>query len=224
MRQLIAGLLAFLIVSCFVGCSGANVTAETMPTDSSGNMMNVADSGTTTYAKNLPCPCDYNGSNIYLTSVDFYELYSDDYTYTLFTIVRFDVSQLSESDLHWLREEDMDVYSLYRVSDDSYEFEHLGFRGSLLLTDTKELIYVFDSVFEESRHSFAGKTIAITCNVTQEEEYQANSGNTVHSVNSISYSVNTPDVIDSVDKIESILYSYIAKWLGEAAEFYSKIG
>ena len=124
-------LLFLLICLCVVlsGCGNPDLWTDsfkdkipktTYATDDNGNTTMTEKSGDTTIAGNLPCAIKYNGKNVYLKSVDFYEHYDDGgtYSYFLYCVVTFDVSELDNADVHWLQKEDADVYALqFRPAD-----------------------------------------------------------------------------------------------------------
>ena len=224
MKKLIAFLICIAMFLTGCGNSGfwsasSQKPASTTATDDNGNTTRTEKSGDTTIADNLPCAIKYNGKNVYLKSVDFYEHYDDGgtYSYFLYCVVTFDVSELDSADVHWLQKEDADVYALYN-------FKHIGKLGSLFVEESGELLYAFaPSNFSAYRNSFGGKGYAVSMDLKQEETYETPKSSELRKVNRITYFGDIPESMPDSEEIPQPIYGYMAKWVKEQADFFGSM-
>lgn len=230
-------LLFLLICLCVVlsGCGNSSFwsassqkPASTTATDDNGNTTRTENSGDTTIAENLPCAIKYNGKNVYLKSVDFYEHYDDGgtYSYFLYCVVTFDVSELDNADVHWLQKEDADVYALYNEpeKENDTNFKHIGKLGSLFVEESGELLYAFaPSNFSAYRNSFGGKGYAVSMDLKQEETYETTRNSELRKVNRITYFGDIPESMPDSEEIPQPIYGYMAKWVKEQADFFGSM-
>lgn len=217
MKRCIILILCLCLLLCGCGNSSPVSTGPTLSaTDPMGNRIEYSDRGKSVSVKNLPCHIEYNGSTFELTGVEMYESYSEEtYSYFLYAIVAFDVSDLTDAEIHWLTKEDIDVYMLFdqAKSDDDVDFAYMSVLGSLHLTDTGELFYVFTpSYWNAYRDSFAGSGCFLSIKVTQQDTYQYKDTD-LQKKFSYSYYFDIPDDMKDSEAIEQPLYDYMVKWL-----------
>ena len=230
-------LLFLLICLCVVlsGCGNSSFwsassqkPASTTATDDNGNTTRTENSGDTTIAENLPCAIKYNGKNVYLKSVDFYEHYDDGgtYSYFLYCVVTFDVSELDNADVHWLQKEDANVYALYNEpeKENDINFTHIVKLGSLFIEESGELLYAFaPSNFSAYRNSFGGKGYAVSMDLKQEETYETPKSSELRKVNRITYFGDIPESMPDSEEIPQPIYGYMTKWVKEQADFFGSM-
>lgn len=220
MKRIIATFICIEIIFSMCACSSQGGSVSSYR-DENGNFIIEEEGHRTVMPEEIPFDLPYNGSTITLSDVQFYENCVG-YSYTLFTIVTLDVSQLDEASLHWLRESDLDVHEYITSEENDYDFDRASPLGSVLLTDSKELVFVFiSSMLKENRKSFAGSEISIVVEATQEEKYEyKNSNNETVEANKteeINYSTETGGSINNAEYIKKPLYDYVSKWLREKA-------
>lgn len=208
-------LLAFTML--FSGCSSTNGSTRERTTDSFGNTVYESEGSRTVMIHSLPYDLKYNDYNIPIIDVSFYEN-EVDYEYTLFIVTTLDVSSLTDADIKWLREEDLDVDAYITSEKNEIDFKSASMLGSLLLTDSKELIIVHTSPFTlESRYSFEGSKVSVTLTATQEETYERKKDDgsklTLHKSEEVDYSTTIDNSIPDTDNIDDLLADYITKWL-----------
>ena len=218
MRKLVVLMLIFSICLSMIACESVKNTDPTQPpTDSDGNRIEYSERGKSVNIDNLPCTIEYNGSTFELTGIDMYESYSEEtYSYFLYAVVSFDVSNLTDAEVHWLQKEDTMAYMLYdeNRAEDEYDFTHMAELGSLYLTDTHELFYVFTpSYFTAYRDSFAGAYCSFSINVQQEETYVYDKDTDLNKEYRYAYSFDIPTDMADSESIERPLYDDRAKWL-----------
>lgn len=233
MKKMIAFLICIAMFLTGCGNSGfwsasSQKPASTTATDDNGNTTMTGKSGDTTIADNLPCAIKYNGKNVYLKSVDFYEHYDDGgtYSYFLYCVVTFDVSELDNADVHWLQKEDADVYALYNEpeKENDTNFKHIGKLGSLFVEESGELLYAFaPSNFSAYRNSFGGKGYAVSMDLKQEETYETPKSSELRKVNRITYFGDIPESMPDSEEIPQPIYGYMTKWVKEQADFFGSM-
>lgn len=233
MKKMIAFLICIAMFLTGCGNSGfwsasSQKPASTTATDDNGNTTMTGKSGDTTIADNLPCAIKYNGKNVYLKSVDFYEHYDDGgtYSYFLYCVVTFDVSELDNADVHWLQKEDADVYALYNEpeKENDTNFKHIGKLGSLFVEESGELLHAFaPSNFSAYRNSFGGKGYAVSMDLKQEETYETPKSSELRKVNRITYFGDIPESMPDSEEIPQPIYGYMTKWVKEQADFFGSM-
>lgn len=221
-------LAAFILAGCGES-SSAIKTESTTYINEDGNSTYESSRGTRITYDSLPGKVDYNGVPITLTDVSAYEIKSDEsYSYTLYVVARVDVSQLSDEQIHWLREEDIDMRIYLTSEQNGYDFDTLSQLGSLFITDLHYIDFVYmTSVLDSNRNSFGGSELSVSLDVTQEKTYVFTNDdgkeNDLHKVNSISYHYDIPDSVPSSGEIEEPLGSQIAEWLYDRAEYWANM-
>lgn len=215
--------LLFALSACTSVSSPTN--RPTTYSDDDGNFV-VEDVGRkTVMIDEIPYSVPYNEKKVTLESVRFFEN-CPRYSYNLFVVITLDVSDLSEAEIHWLRESDLSVSTYITNEENGYDFSRASILGNLLLTDTNKLIFVqTSSFFNENRHSFQNSDISVSVTVTQEETYQyKNSKGEVSNQNrteEITYRTTISEAIPDAEEIEKPLYDYVADWLYSKAELFS---
>lgn len=223
MKRIISAFLCLSLLLC--GCGSAPV--ETIPanTDSAGNDIRTDESGTETKVLRFPCPIQYNNSILYLDSVDFYESYSEDtFSYFLYCIATFDVSNLTDAELHWLTEEDIDVVISYNEANEGFDYVSMSPIGVLHIQDTKKLVFSFaPSNFSAYRHSFSGKGIVLLTNVTQEETYNIREDLKSNVKNTLSYVSTIPENLPDAESIPEPIYSHMVECISRQNNFINSL-
>lgn len=213
---------ALILLLAFSGssCSDKNEKLSSYR-DEDGNFVIEIEGRRSISPAKLPVEIPYNDSLIALEKVEFFQTCSD-YSYTLFIIATMDISSLTDTQLHWLRESDLKMRAYITSEKNGYNFESAAFLGSLSM-DNNELIFVATSSFlEENRYGFEESDVTVALEVTQEEMYvhKNSDGNTtnLNKIEEVSYKTTTDTEIADAEAIREPLYSYIADWL------YSKAG
>lgn len=179
----------------------------------------------TVMVHDLPRSIPYNGNEISLMDVSFYEN-CPNFSHSLYIVITIDVSTLSEEEIHWLRKSDLSVNAYITNEANNYDFSSAVSLGNVFFTDTKQLIFVKTSSFsKENRHSFKSSDISTVIAVTQEETYEyKNSKGEISNLNkteTIHYTTTTGSQIPDAESIEKPLYDYVAKWLYDNADSYA---
>lgn len=221
------------IISCFLlaaillsACSSTTSTSVVSSKDEEGHSVQTTDRGTTVFYDELPCKVEYNDGIFTLTDLQFYEDQGDDYNYVLFAVASIDLSSLTDEQIHWLREEDLDVHAYATQEKNDLDFSSLSKLGSLYLTDTKIMNIVFmSSTFHSYRHSFSGTEVSAVVDARQEETYDYTSKDTgkvskLHKQYSVHYQAIIPENLPSANTIDSSLAAYILKWLKAKGELW----
>ena len=221
MKRIISMLLCIVILISMCACSGQDESISSYE-DEDGNFIIESEGRRTVMPKEIPFDLPYNGNTITLSDVQFYENCVN-YSYTLFTIVTLDVSQLDEASLHWLCESDLDVDAYITNEENDYNFDRASFLGSAPLANSKKLVFVFiSSMLKDNRKSFAGSKISIAVKAEQEETYEyVGSDRKTKNMNKteeIQYSTTVGDSVEDAEKIKKPLYGYITRWLQERAD------
>lgn len=217
-------LLTVSLISCS-SCSSDSSSGVKSYRDENDNYIIETDGRRDVMTSELPISVPYNDKSITLTDVSCYQNCAD-YSYNLFIVITLDVSALDDSELHWLRESDMDVDSYITCEANDYDFDSSSSLGSILWTDTKELVFVkTSSFFKENRHGFEGSELSICVSVSQEDTYEhkSSTGETsnLNRVEEITYKMTVGDAITDAEKIEEPLYGRIADWLHSEANTFS---
>lgn len=230
MRKARIILIAIIVLVIFVsGCthSSSSIYDSEWATDPSGNRVLVYEGSFTTFPDNLPADIQYNDSFVTVEKITFYQN-SPKYSYNLFMVVTLNVSELDDSQIHWLRESDLDVIAYLTNEKNDYDFDRMSPLGSLLVEDQHKIHFVFTSSFlKENRYTFAGSEITLAIDLKQEEtyEYVSSKGDSYDKnvVQALHYTVAVPDSIPEAETIPQPLYKYVAEWLNDKAEFYQSL-
>lgn len=209
--------LALISALVFSGCGG--MTSESAwSTDANGNRVYTMQGSTTVYADTLPVQQTYNDTYITLEKVDVYQT-CPNYSYSLYLVATFDISNLDDNQIHWLRESDMRVSSYLTSENNGQDFDSMSILGSLLVSDEEKLYFVFTSSFwDENRYDFAGSEISLYVTLAQEETYTVQSNKKDVEMNcetEVMHTFTLPDKITDAELIPEPLYGYIVKWLNE---------
>lgn len=213
-RILMMGLMVLMLI--FPGC-GSSTVDTTFETDDAGNRVMIFREDKTIFPESLPCSVVYNDKNIILENVDFYQS-QQDYSYSMFVVFTLDCSELDESQLHWLRESDLDTNVYLTHEKNGYDFDSLLCLGSLLENDIGKISFVYVTSFsKENRYDFAESDITVIVAAEQEELYVEDDHEAKYR-NSLHYNVVVPEQISKdLEEIPQPLYDYVAKWLKNLA-------
>lgn len=212
-------LVTFALLLGVAACSSGADSEFTK--DEFGNQVLSSDRGNTTFVEDIPYASKYNNTSVSLTEFGAYQNISN-YSYNLFILITLDVSNLSDEELHWLRESDLEVNSYITSEDNGYDFDSMPELGNLLLTDSKELVFVFTtSFFKENRYDFSESKVCVAVSAKQEEtyEYENSEGKVsdLHKSEALQYTISLDADLSSPETIEQPLYEYIVKWLNNKA-------
>lgn len=209
-------MFVIVLVLCISSCSDKSTDFSSYR-DENGNFIIESEGRRTTSPAELPVEITYNDSSISFEKAEFYQTCSD-YSYTLFIVATLDVSSLTDTQLHWLRESDLKMRAYITSEKNGYDFESAPSLGSLLLTDSNELVFVATSSFwKENRYGFEESDVVVALEVTQEETYvyMNSDGKTtnLNKIEEVSYKTTTGTEITDAETIGEPLYSHIADWL-----------
>ena len=166
-KLLIASLLIGLSLSIY-GCGNTNMSGK--ETEADGTSVEHKDSGDIYCIEGLPRNLVYDGKEITVKSITFYED-KVDHAYSLYALVDFDMSGLTEDDIYWLGK-DNDLEVIVYVDDEENEFDNE--RLSLLRTvQLPDGTYRFAFQMRGSyRYSLCGKSSDLVVYVTQGGKYK----------------------------------------------------
>lgn len=218
---IVISFMAVVVASCG---SGATTPSSTHYIADNGDFVIESNGTHHVSSDTLPLAVGYNGKTIAITDVSFYQNVTN-FSHNLFTVFYIDVSNLDDAEIHWLRESDLSTIVLVSNEANKYDYEHAPNLGSLLLTDSKELVFVsMTSTHDENRYSFDNSEVSVSLNVTQEETYEyvyQGETKTANKQEEISYTASTGESLPDPDTIENPLHDYIVKWLSDWAKAYS---
>ena len=218
-----------LILLCFTamlsGCSTSDSGYDpTWTTDSACNSVMQDNGRTTIFPDTLPVDVPYNDTHISVSSIKAYQDNAS-YNYTVYLVVQLDVSELSDSELHWLRKSDLSVDAYLTNEANNHDFQNMPTLGRLLHADGKTLQYVLTtSFFDENRYPFEKSDLTLSIDIKQEDTYtytNSEGENTkLNKTISISYSTTLPETLPNSETIPKPLYGYVAEWLAEWSDKY----
>ena len=211
---LFINVLLIIIIVC--GCAESSESSLQVQRNDNGDLVTTSNSGNTVMASSLPAPILYNDSSFSFASVEAYEVCSD-YEYYLYLVAELDLSDLTDSEKHWLQE-DLSKRAYISSEANSLDFDPATVLGTLF--DGDKAYVVFTSSFSKSyRHSFSN-SVALVIIVAEQEathDYTDAEGKTykLHNREEVDYKLTIPSSLPSAESIPEPLYSYIVKWLGE---------
>ena len=184
-------ILLILLISVFLLCSCSSTSSSIKYyTLEDGTDVYEMESGNSYVCEGLPFDIPYNDTLVTIESVEYYEEVSD-YSHHLYCVITLDVSQLDDTQLHWLTESDLSIYcflsheknryeNYYRSTQMTSAYDLIGkhdpdtylcFMNSRIDSKNK-LICIFTSDFsEENRYSFSGSDFDITVDISQDETF-----------------------------------------------------
>lgn len=169
----------------------------------------------------LPYAIDYNGTDIYYLGSRPYQTYSNNhYSYSLYLVSVFDISNLSEHQLYWLLDSDMTISAYLVHEKNGIDFDSMTHLGNLHVTDEGLLYVVYvSSFFDDYRYDFIGSEIILHLEIVLEQDYQPELGDD----SDVHFEINIDSPITDAESIPQPLYGYVSKWLRELNESYSKM-
>ena len=171
MKRVLTIVVALLLTLNLIACEDFSKDFESYY-DENGNHVLVSDSGNSVFAEKIPADIPYNESKFSLAGVDVYEhYYSGYYEHALIVIVTLTMNELSESELHWLKEEDLDINIYVTCDDNLYDFDRLDYVGCCDY-DNNVYKYIYCTPFGDgSRYSFVGSEITTVVSAEQKATY-----------------------------------------------------
>ena len=215
-------LICFVLYIFLFGCSSRKPTANVdFQQNEKGESVIVSNGLNTLMTKTLPAEIKYNNTSFLLSSVECYELYSN-YQYHLYIVATLDFSGMPDSDLHWLKEEDLSKMTLISSKENELDYSLAHVLGTLY--DGDKAYIVFTSSFLNSyRHSFIGSDISVCITAEQEETYEYTNSegkvSSLHKKEEVHYTHNISETLPSPETIPEPLYSYVVKWLNNESEY-----
>jgi len=219
LKKSILSILCIALLACSSCSNGSNDYGVKSSTDEQGNFIIETKGSRTIRISELPGSLKYNDTSVSLESVRIFQS-KYDYEYTLYVVTTVDVSNLSDDELHWFRESDFDS-AVYLTNDkNKYDFDSMNLLGSLLLTDEKQIYFVYTTSFiSENRYSFDSVELSVSLNTKQEEtfEYTNDKGEKtdLHRTESLGYNFTQDTTPDSIETLEQPLYENLVKWLNQ---------
>lgn len=216
MKKVIALMLA--LVLALAGCGTAQ-KKDNWTTDSRGNRIHEEVSGTVYYGPVMPITCPYNEKSVTLESIKCYQTQID-YSYWIYVVATLDVSELDDTELHWLMESDMAYNAFLDSEKNGYDFKTMSKLGKLHYTDTGKIDFVYmisPFTSNENRYDFAGSEVHISFNITQQETYSgensAGEATDYPKKHSILCTYVLEENLPDPETIDRVLYNYMVKWL-----------
>ena len=192
------------------------------PTNGHGDRVEHVYGRTVAFPEELPAIIDYNDNYVTVKSMDAYGL-EVNFEHTLYIIVTIDYSALSESEFHWLMEEDFDISAYVTHEKNGYDFKRLNLLGQLYDSGTDTLWIVFtSSFFDANRYDFGAAEVVISVDVKQEGKESDGGTNNRKSIG-IQYSETLQDNLPDANTIKAPLIDWIEKWLGEYGDFIGSL-
>lgn len=214
-------LFCFVLCLFLFGCSSHKPTTNIeYQQNENGESVIVSNGSKTLMAKTLPAEIKYNDTSFSLASVDFYELYSN-YQYYLYIVVTLDFTGMPDSDLHWLKEEDLSKMVLISSKDNDLDYSLAHVLGTLY--DGEKAYIVFTSSFFDSyRYSFVGSDISVSITAKQKDTYEYTNSkgkvSSLHKEEEVHYTHTISESLPSAEDIPEPLYSYVVKWLNNESQ------
>lgn len=220
MKKLVALLIVCLLLS---SCSAKKNDPVIISYDALGNKISTQKKGMDIDAENLPCAIPFNGKNVYLKCFELCESKLDDGTYSLYSFVTLDVSELGEEEINDLRRKKIDASCYIDSKKNDLDFSCMTDLGNFLWTDTKELILVsissLTAIDSNYYYSFKDNPLdySVFIYIEQQDKYEVETSSgekyKTNKTNRLSYFPNT-DTIKSAfiqeDDIDPQLDSFVA--------------
>lgn len=219
MKKLVALVVMCLLLSA---CGAKKSDPVIISYDNLGNKISTQKGGMDIDADNLPCAIPFNGKNVYLKSFELCESKSDDGTYSLYSFVTLDVSELDEEEINDLRYKKIDASCYIDSAKNDLDFSRMTDLGNFLWTDTKELILVsissLTAINSEYYYSFKDNPFdySVFVYIEQQDKYEVETSSgskyKTNKTNRLSYFPNaniTKSAFIEEDDIEPQLNSFI---------------
>lgn len=157
-------ILLFLCAVFLTGCNGPETKETERPTE-----FEITE---------IPFTMDYNGKNIACKSVELYQS-KVNYKWHPHMIIRFDTSNLTEDDIHWITtaqdfglHPDMDITVFYYSEQNDISTEIMPLVEKYTNSDTKELTYIFYEYMSGTREDFSDIEVHVSIDLAQKEKHE----------------------------------------------------
>lgn len=234
MKKLVALVVVCLLLSA---CGAKKSDPVIVSYDALGNKISTQKDGMDIDADNLPCAIPFNGKNVYLKGFELCESKADDGTYSLYSFVTFDVSELDEEELNDLTRKKMDVSCYIDSAKNDLDFSCMTNLGNFLWTDTKELILISISSLtafnSEYYYSFQDNPLdySVFVDIEQLDKYEVKtSSGSKYKINKTNHLSYFPDANaiklsfveeDTIDpRIDSFITERLIDYLGDMIEMF----
>ncbi len=222
-KLLITSLLIALSLSIY-GCS--NTYMSDKETEADGTSVYHKESGDLYYIETLPRNIVYDGKEVTVKSINFYED-KENHAYSFYALVDFDMSDLTDDDIYWM-EKDNDLEVSVYVDDEDNEFdnERLSLLCKVRLSDST---YRFAFQMGGSyRYSLCGKNCNLMIDMTQGGKYKYKNKDgeiteldKIDSYDYIGYLI--PEELETSDAIDEVTQKAMVEGLKNEIEFYKDI-
>ena len=126
----------------------------------------------------VPFTMDYNDKSIECKSVELYQSQVN-YEWHPLMIIRFDTSNLTEEDIHWLttsqdfrHDPDMDISVFYYSEQNDINLERMSPIEKYTNSDKKELTYIYYEDSSGTRKDFSDIEVHVSISLKQEKEHE----------------------------------------------------
>ena len=190
---IIGGIFALLLITFLILLIVAYTNPIQSNKDENGNYVYTDERGIDIWYETLPADVSYNGKSVTLTDVRVFQDYIG-YQYYLFVTATYDISELTESEIHWLTTEDFKGHAYITSEQNSIDFEPLKLTDWTY--DSKSMVVSFSSLGKSyvARHDFSDLELTVVGDFKQEEEYEYENDDGeisfFNKTNSIHYSIS----------------------------------
>ena len=226
--------LVVLVVICLLlsACGVKESDPAIISYDALGNEISTHKKGMDIDADNLPCAIPFNGKNVYLKGFELCESKADDDTYSLYSFVTLDVSELEQDEINDLRNKKLDASCYIDSAKNDLDFSRMTNLGNFLWSDTKELILIsinsLTAIDSDYYYSFKDNLLdySLFIDIEQQDEYEVKTSSgakyKTNKTNRLSYFPNAniiksafienDDIDPQIDSfIEECLFNYLLR-------------
>lgn len=144
----------------------------------------------------LPYDMDYNGTKIPIKSV---EIYQDkvNYEWSPYLVIHFDITDVSDDQLHWLTtvdwsslEADLDIDATYSSAQNELKYSHFSLMKKYYNRDEQDLAFLYLGYLDKGRKDFSDIVGDVDIKLRQDETYTDSSKKEKHKFNYYNIDIN----------------------------------
>lgn len=191
-----------------LGCGSSNYNESNsinLETSDNGTSIMRRDSGDTYTIESIPHDISYDGKNIILDSVNLYED-KVDHGYSLYALVNFDFSDLSDDDIYWMEEdEDLDVTIYVDSEQNKFEDERMNTFSRIRRT-TSDIYSVALRISDKYRYSLSNDSYNVCVNLKQGGTYKYDDSELDKTDTYYYFDLKIPEDIETTSSIDKFTY------------------
>lgn len=230
MKQLF--LIALMLCVAMSSASCGQLASKREPTepalsftkDESGNSVLEGEQGPYILANSLPVKIPYNDNTVTFSDVTFYESQVD-YEYFLFALVTVNTKGLSDEELHWfldgdmeLMDRDISIFAYVDSKENGLDSKSLDFLYEYSPDGSDNHIFVYTTpLYGKYRHSFDSASVTTIVQMKQDEyyDYINSEGNTTKLNKTASASIDLAcDNLQNISELSNSNYMLYASLKG----------